>query len=288
MYTITIAKGDAAYPREVIDRMHRPPLELYLRGADLTQLMSKSRVAIVGSRRMSAYGKQVTTLFARQLAEQGVVIISGLAYGVDACAHAATLAAGGSAIAVLPSPVEAPAPVANIGLARRIVAQGGALLSTYPAGSPNHKANFVARNELVAALSDIVLIIEATTDSGSLRTAGFANDMGVDVMAVPGNVTSPLSAGTNQLIANNKAALAPNVQAVLNRLSLQTTLPLALHRGDSPEEQTLIDLVAIGINDGQQLLEKSRLPVHVYNQTLTMLEITGKIQPLGANHWGLT
>ena len=289
METSVISRGSADYPIEVEKRMHKQPAELYVRGASLSELMQRPRVAIVGTRRITPYGKRVTQQFARSLAEQGVVVVSGLAYGVDACAHQAALHAGGQVIAVLPSPVEAPVPTANLGLARQIVNGGGALVSTYPVGSENHKGNFVARNELVAALSDVILVTEATTDSGTRHTVKFADGMpGVHVMAVPGNIDQPTSAGPNNWISNDKAKLAPNPQAVLKELGLKTTMPLPLHLGDTPEEQALIDLLAAGVSDGQQLLERSRLSVQIYNQTLTMLEINGVLQPLGGNHWGLT
>jgi DNA processing protein len=289
METITIKRGTAAYPECVEKRMHRKPPALYVQGANVAELLSRPCVAIVGSRRMTPYGKQVTQQFAKALAEQGVVIISGLAYGVDACAHRATIDAGGTAIAVLPTPVESPAPVANLQLARTIVETGGALISTYPADADNHKGNFVARNELVAALSDIVLVTEASTDSGSRHTVKFAALMpGVQIMAVPGNINQPMSAGPNTWISTEQAKLVLNPAAVMKELQLDVKLRLPLHHSNVPEEQTLIRLLSTGISSGQDLLERSRLPVHVYNQTLTMLEITGTVRPLGGNHWALT
>ena len=265
--------------------MHRPPDVLYYIG-NLLGCLSRKRVAIVGSRRMSTYGCQVTTSFARQLAEQGITIVSGLAVGVDAQAHRAALEAGGACFAVLPSPLDNILPAGNRRLAARIVEAGGALISQYPPGHTVHKGNFVARNELVAALSDVLLITEAAADSGSLHTAAFAADMQAEVQAVPGNITSPLSAGTNHLIRAGKAGAAANVSDVLHALGIANTsrtLPI----GATPAEQQLLTMLEQGIHDGEALLQASGQSVSAFNQTLTMLEITGKILPLGANRWGL-
>lgn len=285
MEVTTILRTQAEYPTQVT-RMHIPPPALYCRGRPLASSMSRPRVAIVGSRRVTAYGRQVTRALARSLAEQGVVIISGLAIGVDAEAHAAALRAGGTTIAVLPSPVEAPVPLTNRRLALNILAGGGTLVSTYPAGSQNYRENFVARNELVAALSDAVIVTEAATRSGTLRTAAFAQDLSVPVFAVPGAITSPLSVGTHQLIKTNKAAILSSVDDVLQELHIAGS---ALKRpvAQSPEQQCLLDLLQQGIAEGEELFTQSNLSVQQFNQSLTLLEIEGKVLPLGANRWGL-
>lgn len=267
--------------------MHRSPAALYCRGRPLADIMQRPRVAIVGSRAISPYGRDITRTLARQLAERGVVIVSGLALGVDAEAHRAALAVGGLTMAVLPVPVQTPAPPSNARLAEQIVQHGGTLLSTYVAGSENHKGNFVERNEVVAALSQIVLITEAAQGSGSLHTARFAQDLGVHTMVVPGNITSRVSVGTNMLAKNGEAGIVTGVNDVLRALDLPGTAKALRPHGDTPDEQQLLDLIEQGITDGQQLLERSQQTVSEFNQALTMLEINGKIVPLGANHWGL-
>ncbi len=280
----TVRRGEVDYPPEV-EQVYRPPDILYFRG-NLKACLARKRVAIVGSRRMSDYGKQITTAFGRELAEGSITIVSGLAIGVDAQAHRAALEAGGLCLAVLPSPLNNVVPATNRHLAEQIVQSGGALISQYPPGSEVHKGNFVARNELVAALSNVLLIPEAAEKSGSLHTAKFAIHMQTEVRAVPGNITSPLSAGTNGLLRAGEAGVATSAQDVFQALGI-TTPTKQLPRGDTPAEQQLLDLLASGVHDGEALLQMSQQSVAVFNQTLTMLEITGKVMPLGANRWGL-
>jgi DNA processing protein len=272
-----------------LERIPGPPKQLFHRGEILETLLERPCVAIVGSRSVSPYGIQVTRSLAGKLAEQGIVVISGLALGVDALAHQAALDAGGLTIAVLPGSVEKPYPATNRQLAEKIVHQGGALVSEYAAGPLDNsfKSNFVARNRLVAGLADALLITEAAEKSGSLHTANFALNQGKLVMAVPGNITSPGSAGTNNLI---KAGAAPvtSYHDVLHAMELVEHTTAAKNiRGSNMHEQKLLDLILGGMNDGEMLLKHSELDISLFNQTLTMLEITGKIRSLGANQWAI-
>lgn len=265
-----------------------PPQRLFVAGEALESFMTRPRVAIVGSRKVSPYGREVTTRLARELAERGIVIISGLALGVDALAHQAALEVGGATIAVLPSPIEQVYPASHRQLARRILDNGGTLVSEYSAGSDiAWKANFIARNRLIAGLADATLITEAAEKSGSLHTARFALEQGRDVLAVPGSIFSETSIGTNNLI---KAGAVPvtNYLDVLHALKLDEAIPHAtMRQGSNPEEQLLLDLLAQDIRDGEALLAASGLDITAFNQTLTMLEITGKIRSLGTNQWSL-
>lgn len=267
--------------------MHRPPGTLYYRGSDLAAIMERPRVAVVGSRLISPYGRQVTRQLVRGLAGAGVVIISGLAIGVDAQAHEAALSVGGTTVAVLPSPVTAVTPSVNRRLAAQILEGQGGLLSAYPPGSSNHKGNFVARNELVAALSNLVIITEAAQKSGSLHTAAFAHGIGIEVHAVPGNITSPMSVGTNNLIKSGQAGTITDYHDVLRLLNMQQPSVTRRPTGDTPEQQRLLDLLNQAISNGDELLQLSQLSVPVFNQTLTMLEMSARIVPLGANRWAL-
>lgn len=281
-----LVRRSKAFP-ESLRQIACPPQQLFHRGASLTELLIRPRLAIVGSRSLSTYGRQVTARLARELAEQGIVIVSGLALGVDAIAHQAALDAGGLTIAVLPSPVDHPYPAINANLAERIVAQGGALVSEYPDDSFAFKTNFVARNRLVAGLSQAVLITEAALKSGSLHTARFALEQGKDVLAVPGNINSPVSVGTNNLI---KAGAIPvtDYNDVLHAMDLRPhhTKPKDI-KGRNANEQTVIDLIIQGNDDGDELLKKSQLSISDFNQVMTMLEIGGKIRCLGNNQWSL-
>lgn len=285
MEVTTITCDQPDFPSR-LRQMHQTPAALYCRGRPLADIMARPRVAIVGSRRMSPYGRQITARMARELAEQGVVIVSGLAIGVDAAAHAAALQAGGITMAVLPTPVETPSPPSNQRLALQILEQGGALVSSYPADSESHKGNFVARNEIVAGLSDLVVVTEAAAGSGTLHTAQFAIGLGVPVYAVPGSIDSPLSIGTNQLIKSSNAGLITGARDILLQLGIKTrraTRPT----GDTPDQQRILDLLGRGVHEGEELFMRSGLAIQQFNQCLTMLEIGGKIMPLGANRWGL-
>jgi DNA processing protein len=266
-----------------------PPKQLFYAGADLSELLQRPTVAIVGSRKVTPYGHQVTSKLARQLAEQGIVIISGLALGVDALAHQAALEAGGLTIAVLPSPIEQIAPRSHVGLAQQITERGGALISEYSDGAEVFRTNFVARNRLVAGLADAVLITEAALKSGSLHTARFALEQGKDVLAVPGNITNPVAEGANNLL---RAGAVPVtcVEDILSVLQLRfkAITPLKVARGANAHEQAIIDLLKTGLTDGELLQRTSELEIAQFNQTLTMLELSGKIRPLGGGHWALS
>jgi DNA processing protein len=220
---------------------------------------------------VSAYGKQVTAQLARELAERGVVIISGLALGVDGIAHQACLEAGGTTVAVLANGLGKIYPATHTHLGRRILEQGGTIMSEYPEGTPGFKDHFIARNRIVAGLAQALLITEAAEKSGTLHTAKFALEQGRDVLAVPGNITSPGSAGTNNLIKTG-ATPVTSVDDVLYALNLRNTvLETIAIRGDNAEEQAILDLLQEGTTEGVELLSRSRLQAPAFNQALTML-----------------
>ncbi|HEY5667669.1 MAG TPA: DNA-processing protein DprA [Candidatus Saccharimonadales bacterium] len=263
-----------------------PPRQLFTVGVALEHLLDKPCLTVVGSRRVSAYGKAVTTQLVTQAARAGAVIISGLALGVDSIAHRAALEAGGPTIAVMPAGLDKIYPASHANLAKQIIQQGGALVSEYPPGTPPYKYNFVERNRLASGLSDAVLITEAGEKSGTLHTAQFALEQGKEVLAVPGNITSPTSVGANNLI---KAGATPVtcIADLLRALGLSQTKQSRAPQGSTPEEQMILDLIFAGTADGSDLLAKSQLEVSIFNQSLTMLEITGKVQALGNNQWAL-
>lgn len=259
---------------------------LYVLSDNLDDLLARPRVAIVGSRKITPYGKQVTAQIAGELARQGIVIVSGLAYGVDAAAHRAALAAGGLTIAVLPSSLQEIYPAAHRGLAQQIVRGGGALLSEYQPGTPTMKHNFIGRNRIVSGMSDALLITEAAINSGTMHTARFALEQGKDVLAVPGNITSPTSAGTNNLIKSG-AMPATCAQDVLDVLGFKPAASTLVAKGSNDTEQCILDLLRENITDGHELQLRSNLPANQFSQALTMMEITGKVRAAGANHWTL-
>lgn len=244
-------------------------------------------IAIVGTRKPTSYGREVTIRLAGDLARRGVTIISGLALGVDALAHQATLDAGGRTIAVLGNGLPEIYPVRHRDLAEQIVASGGAVLSEYPDHMPAMQHRFLERNRIVSGLSDAILITEAGARSGTMSTAAHALEQGKDVFVVPGNITSPMSAGCNALLRRGAIPVTDmaDILEVIAPTTLepQTSLPL----GATPEETKLIQLLQGGIRDGDELLQKSNLKAPEYTQALTMLELAGTIRSLGANQWTL-
>jgi DNA processing protein len=279
-----LSRSSPDFPPE-LQQIDQPPSQLFIASGNWAELMSRPRVAVVGSRKVSPYGREVTRQLVADLARAGVVVISGLAIGVDSIAHTAALEADGLTMAVLPGGLSNIYPVSHTQLARRIVAQGGALVSEYAPDTHPQKWFFVERNRLVSGLAHVLLVTEAAAKSGTLHTANFALDQGRDVLAVPGNITSPLSKGTNNLIKVGSAPVT-SVQDILTILGI-TTRQKPIPSSNIPQEQTIIALIYEGIRDGAELLQKSDLPIQQFSQTLTMLEIQGVVQPLGNNQWQL-
>lgn len=193
-----------------LSQLHQPINCLYAscNRQQLMDLLRNPTVAIVGTRKPSAYGIRVTRKLTRELAGQGVTIISGLALGLDSIAHQTCVDHGGKTIAVLPSSIDNIYPRRHRQLARDITDSGGALVSEYTAGSTGpQKHNFIARNRIIAALANLIVIPEASKSSGSLHTANFGLELGIDVLAVPGSIYSPQSEGTNHLIQQGACAV---------------------------------------------------------------------------------
>ena len=188
-----------------------PPSQLFIESneSDLSVLTTKS-IAIVGSRNATPYGLRVAADFAAVLAEAGYTIISGGAFGVDAAAHRGALSVGGKTVVVLAGGVDCPYPMAHSNLFTD-ASRNGALVSEHPAGTPSHKHNFLSRNRIIAGLAFGTLIVEAAFKSGAIRTALDTVKLLRPVMAIPGPISSPLSAGVNRLIAERVAELVTSV-----------------------------------------------------------------------------
>ena len=221
------------------------------------------------------------------LAKRGVVVISGLALGIDSIAHKAALEANGTTIAVLANSVDKVYPRTNQDLADKIISGGGAILSEYEPPTDARDYQFLARNRIVSGLSDAVIVIEAAARSGTLATVTHALEQGKEVFVVPGNITSPLSAGCNALLKQGARIVtcAEDILEVVapDLLESQTLLPL----GSTPLESTIITLIQSGIRDGDELQRQSAATVTEYSQAMTMMEINGAIRGLGANQWTL-
>src|SRR5437763_4255094 len=202
-----LVSDDGSYP-QLLREIPDPPITLYVRGR-WQECLEAPSVGVVGSRRCSTYGQNVAVMLARELASRGVTIISGLARGIDAAAHRGALEAGGRTVAVLGTGIDEVYPRDHRKLAAEILERGGALVTQFPLGTPPVAENFPYRNRIISGLSLGVIIVEAAENSGSLITARLALEQGREVYAVPGNITSRNSFGTNYLI---KAAGAKLVQ----------------------------------------------------------------------------
>jgi DNA processing protein len=243
------------------------------------------RVAIVGSRRPSPYGEAVAEQLAADLARAGVVVVSGLALGIDAAAHRGALAGGGVTVAVMGTGVDIVYPAAHGKLAEEIVAAGGALVSQFPDGTAPRRHNFPARNWTMAALSDAVVVVEAAEGSGALITADAALELHKEVLAVPGSVFSPLSVGTHQLIRDG-ALLAQNARDVLAALGeVQEVLddPLAPPQSLGIDAPSGRDGIVAHLSDvlplsAAEIARKLQLPVAEVLVRLTALELDGAVR----------
>jgi DNA processing protein len=210
---LTLDDGD--FP-ELLREIADPPIVLYLSG-EWKECLTAPCVGVVGSRRCSTYGENAAEMLARDLAAAGVTVVSGLARGIDTAAHRGAVAAGGRTVAVLGTGIDGMYPRENARLARDIVESGGALVTQFPLGTPPLKDNFPYRNRIISGLSHGVLLVEATERSGSLITARLAMEQNREVMAVPGNITSRNSMGTNYLIKSG-AKLVQHWQDVVAEL----------------------------------------------------------------------
>lgn len=263
----------------------QPVHELFYRGDSFINLLDRPMVAVVGSRKVSAYGRQVTQTITSELVRAGVVIVSGLALGVDSIAHQAALEANGATIAVLPCGIDKIYPSSHFHIAHSIVQQGGALVSEYPAGSDSPmKYQFIARNRVIAGLAQGVIITEAAVKSGSLHTAEFALEQGKDVFAIPGNITSPTSTGTNNLIKNG-AIPVTNAADILDVLGISTTASNQTYIPQNKNEAIIMSLISQDIGNPELLQHKSSLEPTLFNSTLSCLEINGAIIQTNSGRW---
>ena len=279
-----------------LDAIAVKPKMLYFRGKMPENMMDDDltkrpkSVAIVGTRHCTKYGEEIAYKMAFELAKRGVVVISGLAYGIDSIAHQAALDAGGVTVAVLGTPIDRIYPRAHEGLAREIVEKGGMILSEYAAGEKVYpKTSFLARNRLIAGLADAVVIVEAAERSGSLNTAMHALDQGKELFVVPGDITHPMSAGCNKLLKQG-ANPYTDIDDLLDFFfpkRQKAGLKQMVIFGDTPEELSLMKLMHDGIKNGEEMIKKTEMPVAIFNQTITMLEIKGLVRSLGANQWML-
>jgi DNA processing protein len=268
-----IARSDAAFPARLA-AAHDPPPGLFLRGRGSVELFDGPVVAIVGARGCSSYGGEVARSLARELAAVGVLVLSGLARGVDGAAHRGALEAGVTA-AVLGCGVDRDYPRAHAELARRI-AETGLIVSEYPPGVEPAPWRFPARNRIVAALAHATVVVEARERSGALITADLALDEGREVLAVPGEITSALSAGTNALL---RLGATPVTCAgdVLEAIGVRDRGPRSVPASVDVTGDTAVVLAALEDASGgaDELARRTGLPSGAVAAALTELEVLG-------------
>ena len=249
-----------------------PPGRLYVRGA--ADVLSAPGVAIVGSRRATRAGRDFAHGLARELATGGLVVVSGLAYGIDAAAHRGALAAPGLTVAVLGSGLDRVYPRAHEGLARDILAAGGAVVSEYPPDTGPRKHRFPERNRLISGLTLGVVVVEATTRSGSLITARMAAEQGREVMAVPGPVTSPLAGGCHRLLKSG-AALIEDADDVRFAIGVEGGSVESSPSAPPEDLKVLLEFVGAETTTLDYIVGATGLSPEAASEALVQLELLG-------------
>jgi DNA processing protein len=268
-----IARRDPAFP-SLLGAIHDPPAQLFLRGSADASLLSRPAIAVVGARACSSYGRSVTRSLARDVAAAGLVVVSGMARGIDGEAHRGALEGGGRTIAVLGCGIDRDYPAAHAELARRITESGGLVVSEYEPGVEPAPWRFPARNRIIAGLCRATLVVEARERSGALITADFALEEGREVFAVPGEITSSLSAGTNGLI---KLGATPVGSAadVLEVYDLVTAARVSAPLGRAA--QALLAYVSGTALTGDELGRAAALDPAESAAALLELELAGRV-----------
>ena len=274
---------DETYPQR-LKEIEQPPPVLYIRGDYLPDDLFA--VAIVGTRRVTPYGRQITEELSAYLATNGITVISGLARGVDAIAHQTAVKAGGRTIGVLGSGVDKIYPPEHRGLAEKMMAQG-AIVSDYAPGTPPDAANFPPRNRIVSGLSLAVVVIEAGETSGALITAEFAAEQGREVFAVPGSILAPQSKGTNKLIQNGALPLL-SVNDLMQALDLTRMGEHKAARKAIPSDETearLMNVLGEEPLHVDEIRNQTELPIEKVSATLALMELKGMVRQVGGMNY---
>lgn len=278
--TVTIFEKN--YPQN-LKEISDAPFVLYVKGK--LKSSDSNAVAIVGTRMMTGYGREVTQKFATELANYGVTIVSGLALGVDGTAQRSALDAGGRTIAVLASGLDIISPYSNKALALEFIKKNGAIVSEYPLGHVPFKSDFAVRNRLISGLSKAVLVIEGRIQSGTFYTVNAAANQGRPVFAVPGPVTSPASEGPNYLIQNG-AKLTTSSKEIMEELHLQTIVDKdaveKLLPGDAKEAK-IIEILNLEEAHLDELVRMTGSNIGDLSARLTVMEMKGLVRNIGGN-----
>ncbi len=275
---------DADYPARLGEIYDKPPL-IYVRG-DLTSDDERS-VAVVGTRRPSAYGRQAAYQLTSELARAGVTIVSGLARGIDAIAHRAAIEAGQRTISVLGSGIDVIYPREHTTLAGQIT-ENGAIVSEHPMGARPDAQNFPRRNRIISGMTLGTVVIEAPEGSGALLTTRHAIEQDREVFAVPGSIFAPASQGVNQLIRDSGAKLVTNAEDILSELNLSSVshqIELAAFFPEDEAEVAVLKYVTFDPIHIDDITRNSALAVSTVSSALTMMELKGLIKQVGGMNY---
>lgn len=287
-----ITKLDSEYPA-ILKEIYDPPICLYVRG--ILPDLNNASLAVVGSRRMSNYGRKCAAHFAQSAAYADWTVVSGLAYGIDAAAHQACLDASGRTVAVLGSGLARVQPQDHLPLARAII-ENGALLSEFPMEFSGNRQSFPRRNRIISGLSRAVLVVEAGLNSGALITAESASEQNRELFAVPGPIDQPQSQGCNRLIKDNKAKLAESFDDILAEFEYlpgmkqpelfdenpetENETPSVAAQSFTPDESKIIDALSAGKMSLDEISTKTALPVGKLLSLLMKLEMAKAINQI--------
>ena len=274
MTTVRLRRGDRGYPA-LLGQIPDPPASLWVRGDADVDLLAAPAVAIVGARACSGYGRSVARTLATETAAAGAVVVSGLARGIDGEAHRGALAAGGRTVAVLGCGIDRDYPAAHAELARSIVEAGGLIVSEYEPGVDPAPWRFPARNRIIAGLALATVVVEARERSGALITADFALEDGREVLAVPGEITSALSIGTNGLLRLG-ATPATCVADLLEAIGLEMARSSA-PAPEGPCAAAVLEALAAGAGTPDELVRATALSAAAVAAVLVELELAGVV-----------
>lgn len=274
---------DAAYPQR-LKEIEQPPPVLYIRGEYLPDDLYA--VAIVGTRRVTSYGRQITEELSAYLASNGITVVSGLARGVDAIAHQTALKAGGRTIGVLGSGVDKIYPPEHRQLAQQMMGQG-AIVSDYAPGTPPDASNFPPRNRIISGLSLAVVVVEAGETSGALITAEFAAEQGREIFAVPGSILAPQSKGTNKLIQKGALPLL-SINDLMQALNLTRMGEHKAARKMIPADETerrVMSILSAEPLHVDEIRNQTELPIEKVSATLALMELKGMVRQVGGMNY---
>jgi DNA processing protein len=274
---------DKSYPQR-LKEIEQPPPVLYMRGDYLPDDLFA--VAIVGTRRVTPYGRQITEELASYLASNGITVVSGLARGVDAIAHQVAIKAGGRTIAVLGSGVDKIYPPEHRQLADRMMEQG-AVVSDYAPGTPPDASNFPPRNRIISGLSLAVVVVEAGETSGALITAEFAAEQGREVFAVPGSILAPQSKGTNKLIQRGALPLL-SINDLMQALNLTRMGDHKAARKILPADETearVMNILGAEPLHVDEIRNQTALPIEKVSAALALMELKGMVRQVGGMNY---